>query len=80
MSTSEIRLERLTRREFRQALDDGHFQVAILATGSIEQHNEHLALGQDIFSSTHVAELAARQEQQAAGQKPPVKPVLRHGT
>ena len=45
MSTSEIRLERLTRREFRQALDDGHFQVAILATGSIEQHNEHLALG-----------------------------------
>ena len=61
MSTSEIRLERLTRREFRQALDDGHFQVAILATGSIEQHNEHLALGQDIFSSTHVAELAARQ-------------------
>lgn len=30
MSTSEIRLERLTRREFRQALDDGHFQVAIL--------------------------------------------------
>ncbi len=61
MATDEIRLERLTRREFRQALDDGHFQVAILATGSIEQHNEHLALGQDIFSSTHVAELAARQ-------------------
>ncbi len=60
MSNNEIRLERLTRREFREAVNDGRFQVAVLATGSIEQHNEHLALGQDIFSSTHVAELAAR--------------------
>ena len=42
-----IRLEKYTRREFRKALADGKFRVAILATGSIEQHLEHLAIELD---------------------------------
>ena len=59
MHNNEVRLERLTRREFRQAQEAGHFEVAIIATGSIEQHLEHLALDQDIRSSTYVAERVA---------------------
>ncbi|MBI4306227.1 MAG: creatininase family protein [Chloroflexi bacterium] len=55
----EIRLESLTRREFREALQAGHYRVAIIAIGSIEQHLEHLALVQDIASSTYLAERVA---------------------
>ena len=55
----KVRLEAYTRREFREALRAGSFRAAIIATGSIEQHLEHLALEQDIASSTHVAERAA---------------------
>ena len=59
MTNREVRLERLTRREVRQALEQGHFSAAIIPTGSIEQHLEHMAMGQDIASSTYVAERAA---------------------
>jgi creatinine amidohydrolase len=59
-STREVRLEKLTRREFRQALEVNSFKAAIIATGSIEQHLEHLAFPQDIASSTYVAEKAAK--------------------
>ncbi len=55
----EVRLERLTRREVREALAEGKYKAAIIATGSIEQHLEHLALEQDIASSTHIAEQVA---------------------
>lgn len=58
-STRVVRLEQLTRREFRGALDTGSFKAAVIATGSIEQHLEHLAFPQDIASSTYVAERAA---------------------
>lgn len=54
-----MRLENLTRLEFREALAAGHFKVAIIATGSVEQHLEHLAMSQDIASSTYVAERVA---------------------
>ncbi len=60
MGEREFRLERLTRREFREAREVGHFGAAILATGSIEQHLEHLAMDQDIASSTYVAESVAK--------------------
>ena len=56
---TEVRLENHTRREFREALDAGQFRAAIIATGSIEQHMEHLEFPQDITSSTYVAERAA---------------------
>ena len=57
--SKEIRLEHLTRREFRQAREAGHYKVGIIATGSTEQHLEHLAMAQDIASSTYVAERVA---------------------
>ena len=59
MRHKEIRLENLTRREFREALDSGHFSLAIVATGSIEQHLEHLTFPQDIANSTYIAEQVA---------------------
>tara|TARA_Y100000590_G_scaffold254994_1_gene286302 strand:- start:8008 stop:8784 length:777 start_codon:yes stop_codon:yes gene_type:complete len=59
MGTKLIRLEQHTRHEFKEALNKGHFEVAIIATGSIEQHLEHLAINQDIFSSTYMAETVA---------------------
>lgn len=59
MLEKQIRLERFTRREFREARGSGQFRAAIIATGSIEQHLEHLALEQDIASSAYVAERVA---------------------
>ena len=56
---NEFRLQKFTRREFRHAREAGKFDVAVVATGSIEQHLEHLAFEQDIASSTRVAEMAA---------------------
>ena len=58
---NEVNVERLTRKEVREALEAGWFKAAIIASGSIEQHLEHLALGNDIMSSTYVAERAAEQ-------------------
>ena len=58
MREREIRLERLTRRECREAIEMGHFKAAILPMGSIEQHLEHLAIYQDIAGSTYIAEHA----------------------
>ena len=59
LQPNEFRLQKFTRREFREARAAGKFDVAIVATGSIEQHLEHLAFEQDIASSTRVAELTA---------------------
>ena len=59
--SKEVRVERMTRREFRERLEAGEIRMAIIPTGSIEQHLEHMAMEHDIRSSTHVAEQAARQ-------------------
>ena len=56
---TDFRLQKLTRREFREAREAGMFDAAIVATGSIEQHLEHLAFEQDIASSARIAEMAA---------------------
>lgn len=60
MTDREVMLAKLTRREFRQALEQGKFQAAIIPTGSNEQHLEHLAMEHDIASSTYVAREAAK--------------------
>ncbi|RIK39387.1 MAG: hypothetical protein DCC58_15345 [Chloroflexi bacterium] len=60
MADQEVLLGRMTRREVREALARGWFQTAIVATGSIEQHLEHLAMDYDISAATWVAEQAAR--------------------
>jgi creatinine amidohydrolase len=58
--SGEVMLGRMTRREFREARTRGWFTSAIIATGSIEQHLEHLAMDYDISAATWVAEQAAR--------------------
>ena len=61
MQNQHVFMGDLTRREFREALAEGKFQTAIIPTGSIEQHLEHLAMEHDIRMATHVAEQTARQ-------------------
>ena len=59
MPDQKVMLDQLTRREFREALEEGQFQAAIIPTGSNEQHLEHLSMEHDIRSSTYVAREAA---------------------
>ena len=61
MNDKEMYLSKMTRREFREKREKGFFEVAIIPTGSIEQHLEHLALEQDIACSNYIAEQVARQ-------------------
>ncbi|MEZ4862620.1 MAG: creatininase family protein [Caldilineaceae bacterium] len=61
MSSQPIILGKLTRREFRAALAAGKYQAAIIPTGSIEQHLEHLAMEYDIRAATYLAEQVAQQ-------------------
>src|SRR6266487_626144 len=48
-----------TRKEFREAIEGGALRAVIVATGSTEQHNEHLAMINDTASVTLVAQQAA---------------------
>ena len=59
MITGETRLWKLTRKQVREHMRDGHFKGAILPTGSTEQHNEHLAMEHDTASALHVSHQAA---------------------
>ena len=54
-----VRLEKFTRREMRERIQDGTIRLAIIPTGSIEQHLEHMAMGHDINHATYVAEQVA---------------------
>ena len=60
MDAKEVRLERMTRVEAWERIESGGACVAIIPTGSIEQHLEHLTMGHDIRSATAVAEAVAR--------------------
>lgn len=59
MSVTEVLLSGWTRREFREALQAGKFQTAILVTASNEQHSEHLPMDFDLTAVTHIAREAA---------------------
>ena len=48
-----------TRKEIRELLNDGQLKAAILPTGSIEQHNEHMSVVCDIAISTLIAQQVA---------------------
>jgi len=50
----------LTRKEFRQRLQDGAIRAAVVPTAATEQHNEHLEMTHDALHVTHVAAQAAR--------------------
>jgi creatinine amidohydrolase len=55
MSSPEILLHKLTRREFRERMKSGELKVCILPVAAIEQHLEHLAMEHDWRSVCHVA-------------------------
>ena len=60
MSAQEVMLAKLTRREFRQAIESGKFFTAIVAIASNEQHLEHLAMEHDLASVTYIARETAK--------------------
>lgn len=60
MTRREVFLGKLTRREFREAVEAGDFRACIIPTGAIEQHLEHLAMEHDIRSALCIAEEIAR--------------------
>ncbi|SVB06721.1 uncharacterized protein METZ01_LOCUS159575, partial [marine metagenome] len=55
-----VQLWKMTRRQFREAINDGSLKVAIIPTGATEQHNEHLEMSHDTSSAVHVSTLAAQ--------------------
>ncbi len=61
MADREVMLAKLTRREFRQAMEAGKFATAIIVIGSNEQHSEHLAMEHDVASATYIARKAAQE-------------------
>ena len=59
MNNGKVLVGKFTRREFRDAVQEGRFKAAIVATGATEQHLEHLPMEHDIATVGHVAQEAA---------------------
>ena len=51
----EVRLGKLTRREFRYRMQSGELKACILPTAAMEQHLEHMAMEHDWRSATEIA-------------------------
>lgn len=56
---AEVLLGKLTRREFRQRMNQGELQACIIPVAAVEQHLEHLAMEHDWRSASHVAQAVA---------------------
>ncbi len=54
-----VLLWKMTRRQFREGVDEGRIVGAIVPTGSTEQHNEHLEMVHDTESVVRIARLVA---------------------
>ncbi|NKB67192.1 MAG: creatininase family protein [Candidatus Latescibacteria bacterium] len=50
----------LTRKEFRQRMQQGTIKAAIVPTAATEQHNEHIEMIHDTLHVTYMAEQAAK--------------------
>jgi len=50
----------LTRKEFRERMEQGIIQAAVVPVASTEQHHEHLEMIHDALHVAHIAEQAAR--------------------
>ncbi len=59
MSEVPVLLWEMTRRQFREGVDEGRIVGTIVPTGSTEQHNEHLEMVHDTESVVHIARLVA---------------------
>jgi creatinine amidohydrolase len=60
MPDQEVMLGKMTRREFREGIEEGKFSTAIICVASLEQHSEHLAMEHDLRSVVHIAQEAAK--------------------
>ncbi len=63
MSSEQVLLRKLTRREFRERMQSGELKACIIPLAAIEQHLEHLAMEQDWRSVMHVATAVAQKLQ-----------------
>jgi len=59
VNPDRVMLAENTRKEVREALQSGSLKASIIPIGSIEQHNEHLALNTDIAMSTFISQQVA---------------------
>ena len=55
-----VHLGKLTRREFRERMQEGQLAACIIPVAAVEQHLEHLAMEHDWRSTVLVAERVAR--------------------
>ena len=59
MSRQRVFIGDLTRKEFRDKIENGTIKAAIVPTAATEQHLEHLEMIHDTASVTYMAEQAA---------------------
>ena len=60
MSDDRVFVGDLTRKEFRERMEQGVIKAAIVPIAATEQHNEHLEMIHDSLHVTYMAEHAAR--------------------
>lgn len=60
MADQRVFVGDLTRKEFRQRMEQGTIKAAIVPTAATEQHNEHLEMIHDTLHATHMAVEAAK--------------------
>ena len=60
MSDDRVFVGDLTRKEFRERMQEGTIKAAIVPTAATEQHNEHLEMIHDSLHVTYMAEHAAK--------------------
>ena len=60
MSDDRVFVGDLTRKEFRERMQEGTIKAAIVPTAATEQHNEHLEMIHDTLHVTYMAEQAAK--------------------
>ena len=59
MADQRVFVGDLTRKEFRERMEQGIIKAAVVPTAATEQHNEHLEMIHDTFHVTYMAEKAA---------------------
>ena len=60
MADERVFVGDLTRKEFRERMQQGLIKAAVVPTGSTEQHEEHLEMIHDSLHVTHMAVQAAK--------------------
>ena len=60
MADQRVFVGDLTRKEFRQRMQEGIIKAAVVPTAATEQHNEHLEMIHDTLHASYMAEQAAK--------------------